>query len=598
MSINTQMVPPEKGTQYYAEIGDFLFATKSIEKLASGKGGWGDAAMVGITAASFTVLPAKLLALPAVALMKVIKASQKVVINPVASVTTKRIAQKTLDDAIDVYHSKPQGRFSKDLPSDTIFPEAGFQVPDRTVATAAKRAEDAGMGQKPLSRVSTAEDEADAIRTATARTPSKKADDQIGEELDTFNRNPDLKQEADDLLNSRDPGYLERGSTKDVKKYVKKPKELSDLRDAQKVSKYDQVKWSQSQIDDAISRLTPEERVLLKGKNKLEVEDYVRGGQYTDAEIASSLRSLQKWNESAAKKNINEVLDEYELLARAVKSQKINPNLYTPADIKRADLALQQIKKDFITKFESSRKGKEILKLVDDTIPENLPKEAKIRYDESVDDFGNASGTGLGKFDEWQDVTEVSVGRGPMTTSVRPKPIVIPRDLKSRSVAVDKAAVVKAEIDRLTNFNKNNSILIRDGNAANLKQIGKKNLTPSERKVDWVKEHERLTARMEYNQKLIEELEREYKSLTKLFSQAKRARTVFVSDEITKRSLEDLRYVLGKPNIKNPIPAARAEIESLRRRWMRTPASDTGARKEIAKKAKQLADYLNKLEGK
>jgi len=595
MTINTQMVAPERGTQYIAEIGDFLFATKSLEKMSKGQASWGDLAAVGVTAASFGLLPAKLVALPLVVLFKVIKASHKVVTNPTVSLTTKRIAQKTLDDAIAVKNSKPQGTFS---------PGPGVQVPNRTVATAARRAEDASGPQKPLSRVSSAEDDADAIRTSSARTAGKRADDRIDEELDTFNRNPDLRQEADDLLNSRKPSYVKRDPDTGAAKYVKNPRRTEEqisrgsVDDYDKVSKYDQVKWSQSQLDDAVSRLTKEERVLLKGKSKQQVEDYVRGGQYTDEEIAASLRALQKWNEKATKKDINEVLNEYELLARAVASQKLNPNLYTYAEMRRANLALQEIKKEFITKFESSRKGKEILKLVDDTRPVELPKEAKIRYAESVDEYGNSSGTGLGKLDEWEDITEVSVGRGPMVTSSRPKPIVIPKDLKSRSVGVDKAATVKAEIDRLTNFNKNNSILIRDGNAANLKQIGKKNLTPGERKVNWDKEHEVLTARMEHNQKLIESLEREYKSLTKEFSQAKRARTVFVSDEITKRSLEDLRYVLGKPNIKDTIPAARAEIENLRRRWARTPSSDTQARKEMALKAKKLADYLKKLEGK
>jgi hypothetical protein len=107
MATQSQIAKPETGTPFVAEIADMLFATKTIEKVGKGEGTWGDLAMLGITAASFTVLPAKLLTLSGKALWQVIKASNKVVNSEVASVAAKRAAAKTLEDALAVKSKSP-----------------------------------------------------------------------------------------------------------------------------------------------------------------------------------------------------------------------------------------------------------------------------------------------------------------------------------------------------------------------------------------------------------------------------------------------------------------------------------------------------------
>jgi hypothetical protein len=54
------------------EVADFLFGAKSIKNIAEGKGTWGDAAILGITAATFLIPPAKIALLGNKALRKVL----------------------------------------------------------------------------------------------------------------------------------------------------------------------------------------------------------------------------------------------------------------------------------------------------------------------------------------------------------------------------------------------------------------------------------------------------------------------------------------------------------------------------------------------
>lgn len=82
---------------YIAEIGDFLFATDTIAKIAKGKGSWADAALVGVTAASFFIPPAKLTQLSTKALNAARIAATKTTTNKAASVAARRAAQRTVD---------------------------------------------------------------------------------------------------------------------------------------------------------------------------------------------------------------------------------------------------------------------------------------------------------------------------------------------------------------------------------------------------------------------------------------------------------------------------------------------------------------------
>ena len=84
---------------HIADVADFLFATKSLGRLLTGEGGWGDLGMVGITAASFFIPPVRLLKFGAKPLESVIAHAAEVVASDTASVTAKRMAGKTAENA-------------------------------------------------------------------------------------------------------------------------------------------------------------------------------------------------------------------------------------------------------------------------------------------------------------------------------------------------------------------------------------------------------------------------------------------------------------------------------------------------------------------
>jgi len=92
--------PDDKGLWgHIADVADFLFATKSLGRLLTGKGGWGDLGMVGITAASFFIPPVRLLKFGVKPLESVIVHAAEVVASDTASVTAKRMAEKTAENA-------------------------------------------------------------------------------------------------------------------------------------------------------------------------------------------------------------------------------------------------------------------------------------------------------------------------------------------------------------------------------------------------------------------------------------------------------------------------------------------------------------------
>ena len=93
----THIVEETKGAAW--EVADFLFGVKSIEKIATGQGSWGDLLNVGVTAATFFIPPAKLLGLGSKALGKVIVDAEKVAANEAVSEVAKKVALRTAEEA-------------------------------------------------------------------------------------------------------------------------------------------------------------------------------------------------------------------------------------------------------------------------------------------------------------------------------------------------------------------------------------------------------------------------------------------------------------------------------------------------------------------
>ncbi len=113
MATQAAMQQPDTGTNYIAEIGDFLFATDTIAKIAKGEGTWADAALVGVTAASFFIPPAKLMQLSTKALNAARVAATKTAANEAASVAAKRAAQRTVNNIDDM---RGQKKYISDKP--------------------------------------------------------------------------------------------------------------------------------------------------------------------------------------------------------------------------------------------------------------------------------------------------------------------------------------------------------------------------------------------------------------------------------------------------------------------------------------------------
>ena len=138
MATRAMATQPE-GINYVAEIGDFLFATDTIAKIAKGQGTWGDAALVGVTAASFFVAPAKIMRLSSKALNAVIKGTTRVLESDVTSTAAKNAASRTLNDALTM---KRQGYVpTGNEPIERVGraglgePTPSYQVTERTEPT-------------------------------------------------------------------------------------------------------------------------------------------------------------------------------------------------------------------------------------------------------------------------------------------------------------------------------------------------------------------------------------------------------------------------------------------------------------------------------
>jgi hypothetical protein len=215
-----------------SEIADFLFATKSLEKIASGKGSWGDLATFGVSAASFFIAPAKIMQLSGKALTTVIKASSKVVASDTASVAAKRAAAKTLDDALMVKRQGyvPTGTEPTQLVGRAGLPEPtpAYQVVERTVPT------ERAIAEKGL--------------------PDKKYTRTSDEEYDYFERDLDPMQQADDFIASQ--GGQKKRLTKE---------ELNQ-RDIDKAQLYDKREFTDQELAEKID-------ILVKWNKRRTKED-------------------------------------------------------------------------------------------------------------------------------------------------------------------------------------------------------------------------------------------------------------------------------------------------------------------------------------
>lgn len=243
----TNIVPDDDKSMLW-EVANLLFGVESIQKIASGKGSWGDALTVGVTAATFFIPPAKLLTLGSKALSKVIINAEKAAANEVTSTVAKKVALRTAEEAKAI--------------RDTGLPLA--QTPTRP------------MSEARFKKITEPEPE---TKFVPEKPPLDKATDSrysraSDEEYDYFNPSPNLKQEADDLIASKGPQKKrltkEELNEKDIARsqfYDKK--ELTDQELAEKVNVL--VKWNTRRTKedvDEVARSYSEIKKLLEFEKK------------------------------------------------------------------------------------------------------------------------------------------------------------------------------------------------------------------------------------------------------------------------------------------------------------------------------------------
>ena len=211
----THIVDESKNVAW--EVADFLFGVKSIEKIATGQGSWGDLLNVGVTAATFFIPPAKLLGLGGKALGKVIVDAEKVAANEAVSEVAKKVALRTAEEAKSIRDTglslaenptRPmsEARFKKITEPE---PKTGF-VPEG----------------KPLDK------KANEGYTRTS-----------DEEYDYFNPKSDVKQEAEDFINAQGP----------TKKLL--TKEELNLKDVNKSQIYDKRELTDEELYQGVEAL-------------------------------------------------------------------------------------------------------------------------------------------------------------------------------------------------------------------------------------------------------------------------------------------------------------------------------------------------------
>jgi len=637
---------------YLAEVGDFLFATDTIAKIAKGEGTWGDAALVGVTAASFFIAPAKIMQLSGKALSAVIKTTSKTLADDATkntmSVAAKRAAAKTLDDALTMKRQgyiptgkEPVERVGRaGLGEPTPAYQVGQSIlkrgPKESDAAYAKRVQDYESGIPTEAAIA----ERGQVAKKYTRTPD--------EEYDVFKRDLTPEQEAEDIIASSRTAYRERGT----EKYVSNPKKTfeqksrADLEEAAKSEKYDKVKFTQDEIDDRIAGLSKKElnspglkrqegESLAAHRQRL--EEYVRGGdiedltpvpfasttairktgEYTQDEIDRAVETFRRYvREPDIERDIKEVTSLYAAARRMVKTVKVNSQR-VPEDrrISRQDLkvikeSFIKLKKEFKEKVLETEEGKALLREIEKEMPSNPnSKDVLLRFEENIADNAKPGELKAIVSEAIDDTPITPTIKGPTRTGRAPVRIkeTIPDDLKvGISPDVERAASLLAEKSKLNAFNATNTNKLK---------------TASPQEVSKIKQS---SAR---NKKIMQRIDDELREIRSNISSDDKRKAQEIADEITKRNLAKrktksektkLSEAFSNKSIKlNRQPAqpgksgetakltrqgriakARAEVERLREEWRNTPASDTETRSRLSREAKKFADYIEKMEGK
>ena len=300
--LGTNIVEPQKDSMAYEAL-DLLFGVRAIENIASGKGTWGDALSLGVTAATFFIPPAKLLKFGPKALSKVIDDAEKAAANEVTSEIAKKVALRTADEARSIRDTgltlaenptRPmsEARFKKITEPE---PETGF-IPEKppldkfgddlveevspytAKETATRRY--AAKKEKEEQLESTVEVKRAPKEPLTKEEEAivKKVDEEIPEEI------PKAEGQGKTPVINRKTGELEFESP--VSERTALPSNISVS------SRVDRSAWLQNQMDKLTRRknsLPKEERAAVQAKiDKYDVEFKALSKKMNEQERAAS----------------------------------------------------------------------------------------------------------------------------------------------------------------------------------------------------------------------------------------------------------------------------------------------------------------------
>jgi hypothetical protein len=589
MATDTMAARPQDRS-YLAEVGDFLFATDTIAKIAKGEGTWGDAALVGVTAASFFIPPAKIAMLSSKALTAVIKASSKVAASETASAAAKRAAAKTLDDALTMKRQgyipeKPTQRFGGefDQPVERVGragmgePTPAYQV-GQSILKRGPKESDAAYAKR-------VKDYEEGIPTPAAKAEKgmveKKYSRTSDEDYNYYDRDIDAAQAAEDAIASSRMSYKEapplgtpKGSAEELTtKYVANPKRTKEqisrakLDDARKAGMYDKTKFTQDEIDDRIAGLSKKELNSpgLKrkpGESKEDyrdrLEEYVRGGdiedltpvpfatiamrktgEYTDDEIEKAVDTFRRYvREPDIEKDAKEVTYLYLAARRMLKDIKLNSKLVpedrriSPADLKVIKESFGKLKKEFKEKVVDTAEGKALLKKIEKEMPaEPKSKDVLLRYEENLMDDAKPGELKAFIDEAVNDTPITTTAKGSTRTGKVPVKIrvEIPKDLLDGVTSdIERTAALLAERSKLNAFNAKNATKLKT--ETNQKEISK------------------LKQSGARNKKIIDRINDELREM-RMLSREDKIKAQEIADEVTRRNLAKRKVKSEETNL-------------------------------------------------
>jgi len=536
------------------EVADFLFGAKSIKNIAEGNGTWGDAAVIGITAATFLIPPAKIALLGNKALRKVL--AETITVN--ASTGSLPVVAKAI--------AKTRAEVEAEL----------VRRGKLTYAESLKAQEPLiPMSEARFKSITSPEPETKFVPEGLPFDKYNPRNEGIGrpfdEDYDSFrdrDRNP--AQEADDYIAMQGIGNKKKLLTK----------EELDAKDVESAQYYDKRKFTQDEIETKIDRLTDKQLNSPQLKRKqgeskedyeARLEDYVRADEYEPKEIQRIVEQLIKDNKRAADIDSKEVKSIFLSLIRILKSEEIKRTV-SPEVYKGLSRSFKEFEKEFEDTVVDIVEAKAVLKKYETNLPDEKfaekripskdgikyeegdikPQGSSIRYEEDITDdseFGAVKTIADDMFDRTGDeASRLKPGTGTSYDKKVPNPevlkIKIPeearmdKDLREGlSIPAQKFAELQALIDKLTTFNKSNTRKLRYASADELADLKEKSIQ---------------------NQNKIERYQRELLIIKKTLSEEEVINAVKVSEEITKRALERRRYPLGVPEIKKALPSEKA----------------------------------------